>query len=447
MQKNEIITVKVESYGAFGEGVAHADGSVIFVPYAMQGEVVSVQILAIKKGVVYAKLVNVLEKSNQRREPFCPHFTKCGGCDIQHVVYSEQLEIKKEQVSGCIKRIAKIDDFSIKINPSKYEQGSRNKLTMPFGISDGKIVLGFFSERSHRVVAVKCCPLGAKADLIIEIFTDWANKFNLSVYDESTEKGLLRAISVRNYGERYMFTLVASKEKVPHIDDLVQKLNSEFDEPVIYLNVNSKKTNVVLGDKNIHLSGAKKLKGSALDVEFELSPFSFAQVNDYVRDCLYQKVLSFVDADDTVIDAYSGAGLMSVLLAKKAKRVYGAEIVPDAVKDADYCAEQNGVKDKVINKTGDCALLVPEIVKEIGRADNLTVVLDPPRKGCDQKVLESVMNANAKKIVYVSCNPATLARDLSILKEKYELQSVEIFDMFPDTKHVESLVCLTRQTN
>ena len=445
MQKNEIITIKIESYGAFGEGVAHADGSVIFIPYAMQGEVVRAQVLAVKKGVVYAKLISVIEKSSHRREPFCSHFAKCGGCDIQHVDYDTQLEIKKEQVAGCIKRIAKIDDFSIKVNPSNREQGSRNKLTMPFGLDSGKATLGFYSERSHRVVPVSCCPLGTKVDLIIKIFTDWANKYNLSVYNEESGIGLLRAISVRNYGEKYMFTLVASKEKVPRLEDLVETLNQEFDEPVVYLNVNSKKTNVVLGDKNIHLSGAKKLKGEALGVRFELSPFSFAQVNDFVRDALYQKVLSFVDEGDVVIDAYSGAGLMSVLLAKKAKMVYGAEIIPDAVKDANYCAEQNGVKDKVVNKTGDCAKLVPEIVKEIDKNSDLTVVLDPPRKGCDQTVLESVMSAKPKKIIYVSCNPATLARDLLILKEKYDLKSVELFDMFPNTKHVETLVCLSRK--
>ena len=445
MQKNEEIIIKIESYGAFGEGVAHVDGSVIFIPYAMQGEVVKAQILSVKKGIAYAKVLHVLEKSGQRRIPFCPHFGKCGGCDMQHVEYDSQLEIKKEQVAGCIKRIAKIDDFSIKVNGSKYEEGSRNKLTMPFGLSDGKVVLGFFSERSHRVVPVKVCPLGNKVESIIEIFTTWANKNKLTVYNEESGAGLLRSISVRNYGEKYMFTLVTSKEKVPYLENLVTKLNQEFDEPVIYLNVNSKKTNVVLGDKNIHLSGAKKLKGEALGVRFELSPFSFAQVNDFVRDELYQKVLSFVDDGDIVIDAYSGAGLMSVLLSKKAKVVYGAEIIPDAVKDANYCAEQNGAKEKVINKTGDCAKLVPEIVKEIDKNTELTVVLDPPRKGCDQTVLESVMSANPKKIIYVSCNPATLARDLTVLKEKYDLKSVDLFDMFPNTKHVETLVCLEKR--
>lgn len=445
MEKNQKLILTIESYGAFGEGVAHVDGSVIFIPFAMEGEKVEVQILSVKKGIAYAKVLKVLTPSLNRREPFCPHFFKCGGCDLQHVNYSAGLDIKKEQVRGCLKRIAKLDGFDITVNPSFKEQNCRNKLTLPFGDINGEAILGFFSERSHRVVKVEDCPLGSKAREIIQIFTSWANEFKLPVYREESERGLLRAISVRNFADTYMFTLVATSSSVPHISELVQRLEQKFDSPVIYLNVNNKKTNVVLGDKNIHLSGEKKLKGEALGVKFELSPFSFAQVNDGVRDALYSKVLSFIEEDSVVIDAYSGAGLMSVLLAKKAKKVYGAEIIPDAVRDADFCAEQNGVKEKVINKTGDCALLLPEIIKEIDENEKVNVVLDPPRKGCDKAVLDSVMETKPNKIIYVSCNPATLARDLSILKENYSLTSVEIFDMFPNTKHVESVVCLTRK--
>ena len=445
MQKNEIITIKIESYGAFGEGVAHADGSVIFIPYAMQGEVVEAKVLSVKKGIAYAKLINVIEKSSHRREPICPFYTKCGGCDIQHIDYEQGLIVKKDQVEGCLKRIAKLDGFDIKINKSEKVAECRNKLTLPFGEKDGKVILGFFSERTHRVVGIDYCVLGVKTQEIISTFLSWANKYKLPVYSEESGKGLLRTLSARVIKDKFMFTIVATRENVPHLDELVDVLNKKFDNPVIYLNINSKKTNVILGDKNILLSGEKRLKCDALGIKYELSPFSFAQVNDGVRDKLYTKVLSFIDEKDTVIDAYSGAGLMSTLIARKAQKVYGAEIIPDAVKDADYCAEQNGVKDKVVNKVGDCAKLLPEIVKEIGKVDNLTVVLDPPRKGCDGAVLESVMKSGARKIIYVSCNPATLARDLVALKENYSIQTVEIFDMFPWTKHVETIVCLCKQ--
>ena len=445
MEKNQILNLTVESYGAFGEGVAHGDGSVIFIPFAMQGEKVEIKILSVKKGIAYAKLLKVIEPSPNRREPFCPHFLKCGGCDIQHVNYTAGLDIKKQQVLGCLTRIAKLNEIDITVNPSPKEKNCRNKLTLPFGVCDGRVVLGFFSERSHRVVQIEDCPLGCRVGEIIAVFTNWANEFNLSVYNEESGNGLLRTISVRNYADKFMFTLVATSSCVPHVEQLISQLNQRFDQPVIYLNVNKQKSNVILGDKNIHLAGNKKLQGEALGVKFELSPFSFAQVNDEVRDALYSKVLSFVEENDTVIDAYSGAGLMSVLLAKKAKKVYGAEIIPDAVRDADYCAEQNGVKDKVINRTGDCAVLLPEIIKEIGNSEKVSVVLDPPRKGCEQAVLDSVIKANPYKIIYVSCNPATLARDLQILKEKYKVDSVDLFDMFPNTKHVESVVCLTRK--
>ncbi len=445
MKKNQKIILTIESYGAFGEGVAHAEGFVIFLPFALVGEVVEAHILSVKKNVAYAKVLSVIEKSKDRREPFCPHFSKCGGCDMQHLSYPAQLEVKKEQVKGCLKRIAKIDGFDITVNPSLKEQKSRNKLTLPFGELNGEAILGFYSERSHRVIKIEDCPLGERVNEIIKIFTGWANKHKISVYNEQSGKGVLRAISVRNYADKFMFTLVASSSTVPHVEVLVQELNQRFDSPVIYLNVNAKNTNVVLGDKNIHLSGEKKLRSEALGVKFELSPFSFAQVNDEVRDKLYSKVLSLVDEGDTVIDAYSGAGLMSVLLSKKARKVYGAEIIPDAVRDADVCAEQNGVKDKVINRVGDCAKLVPEIVREIGHTQDLTVVLDPPRKGCDKAVLDSVTQANPKKIIYVSCNPATLARDLLVMNDKYSIESVDIFDMFPDTKHVETVALLSRK--
>ena len=445
MQKNQILQLTIESHGAFGEGVAHADDCVIFVPFAIEGEVVEVKILSVKKGIAYAKLLNVLQKSDHRREPICPFYSKCGGCDIQHIDYERGLNIKKEQVKGCLKRIAKLDACDIIVNKSEKLLSCRNKLTLPFGEKDGKVVLGFYSERTHKVIDITRCIMGDRTDEIISIFTDWANLHHLSVYDEQSGKGLLRSLSARESKSKFMFTLVATSPKVPFVDELLQKLNESFDKPTIYLNINKQNTNVVLGDKNILLSGEKRLKCNSLGINYELSPFSFAQVNDNVRDKLYTKVLSFIDEKDIVIDAYSGAGLMSTLIAKKAQKVYGAEIVEDAVKDADYCAKQNGVSDKVINKTGDCAKLVPELVKEIGKVDNLTVVLDPPRKGCDSAVLESVTYAKPNKIIYVSCNPATLARDLVTLKENYSLQTVEIFDMFPWTKHVETVVCLTRR--
>ncbi len=445
MQKNDIINITIESYGAFGEGVAHVDDSVIFLPFAMKGEEVEAKILSVKKGIAYAKVLRVIKSSEKRREPICPDFTKCGGCDLQHIECDDQLQIKKEQVSNCLSRIAKIDFPEIGINRSKCELGCRNKLTLPFGIKDGLVVLGFYSERSHRVVEIKECPLGVETKRIIEIFTSWANANHLTVYNEESGKGVLRSISVRNHGDKFMFTLVASSQTVPHLDELCERLDREFNTPIFYLNINPDKTNVVLGKKNVHLLGEKRLSCSALGIEYELSPFSFAQVNDDVRDKLYLKVLSYISEGEVVIDAYSGAGLMSVLFAKKAGRVYGAEIVPDAVRDANYCAERNGVGAKIINRVGDCAKLIPEIVREIGETNKLSVVLDPPRKGCDEAVLKSVLGAKPQKIIYVSCNPATLARDLTVFKEEYAVKEVEIFDMFPNTKHVESVVCLTRR--
>lgn len=445
MEKNQIFNLTIESYGAFGEGVAHVEGFVIFLPFACVGEEVEAQILSVKKGYAYAKVLNVLQKSEHRRDAKCPHFVRCGGCDLQHIEYSHQLEIKKEKVASCLSRIGKLDFPEIKINASNKEYACRNKLTLPFGVKDGKTVLGFYSERSHRVIEVRECPLGIKTAEIIEIFTSWANSNGISVYSEESGQGVLRSVSARNHGDKFMFTLVASREQVPHLNKLSERLKSAFPSSIFYLNINPDKTNVVLGKKNIHVFGEKRLKCNALGIDYELSPFSFAQVNDDIRDKLYTKVLSFIDEKDTVIDAYSGAGLMSVLFAKKVRKVYGAEIIEDAVRDANACANQNGVGDKVINKVGDCAKLVPEIVKEIGSVDNLAVVLDPPRKGCDEAVLNSVLGAKPQKIIYVSCNPSTLARDLTSFKDSYDIKDIEIFDMFCQSQHVESVVCLKRK--
>lgn len=446
LEKNDVITLEIERFGAFGEGVSHALGMAIFVPYAIPGEIVEAHVLSVKKGYAYAKLLNVIKTSDDRREPKCSYFYKCGGCDLQHVDYKTQLELKVSSVRETLRRVGGVDIEDIGI-VSSSEYDCRNKLTLPFSCTQGKVLLGFYSERSHRVVAITECPLSSWSKNVIKIVTEWANKYHHTVYDENSTRGLLRALSVRVVEGRFMFTLVVTKPQVNGIRELSKTLQDEYPESIFYLNINKKDTNVVLGDKNILVHGEEKLKGEAVGVKYFLSPVSFAQVNDEVRDQLYSEVLRTIDTGTTVVDAYSGAGVMSVLVSRKAKEVYGIEIVPEAVIDADVTAQENGVKEKITNTAGDCAVVLPNLLKKLRQngESNVNIILDPPRKGCDETVLQAVLKSAPNKIVYVSCNPATLARDLKILSSAYKVQKVKLFDMFPQTKHVESVVCLERR--
>ena len=447
LEKNDVITLKIESFGAFGEGVSHVGGMAIFVPYACPGEVVEAHVLSVKKGYAYAKLLKIMEASADRCEPRCEYFYKCGGCDLQHLKYDAELDMKVRSVKETLKRVGGIEVGRLEIVKSS-EYGCRNKLTLPF-TDNGEVKLGFYSERSHRVVAIDYCPLSFWSKKIISIFTQWANEYKLSVYNETSGKGALRALSVRAVGDRFMFTLVATTSKINGIDQLSKRLREVYPDSIFYININSKKTNVVMGNECILIHGEEKLEGEAIGVKYSLSPLSFSQVNDEVRDKLYGEVLLNIDDGATVVDAYSGAGVMSVLVSRKANHVYGIEIVQDAVKDADATAKKNGVCDKITNTVGDCEKVLPPLLSKLREegAKNINLILDPPRKGCDEKVLQAVLKSLPNKIIYVSCNPATLARDLKILSPSYKVQTAKLFDMFPQTRHVESLICLTRQTN
>lgn len=446
IEKNDVITLEIESFGAFGEGVSHVLGMAIFVPYACPGEIVEAHVLSVKKGYAYAKLLKVITQSKIRSEAKCPHFYKCGGCDLQHIAYDSQLKMKTDSVKETLRRVGGVEVESIDIvNGKPYD--CRNKLTLPFSISNGKVILGFYSERSHRVVEIRECPLSAWSSKVISIVCDWANDEKLTVYDEKTGRGILRALSVRVVEGRFMFTLITTTDKFKGIDGLLDKLTKEYPNCILYLNINSKSTNVVLGDKNILISGEERLRGEAVGVKYSLSPMSFSQVNDEMRDALYTEVLSNIDEGAIVVDAYSGAGVMSVLVSKKASKVYGIEIVGEAVIDADITAKDNGVSDKIKNIAGDCAVELPKLLKTIRKTHVglINLILDPPRKGCDDSVIDAVLKSLPDKIIYVSCNPATLSRDIKKLSEKYNVEKVKLFDMFPNTKHVESVVCLKRR--
>ncbi len=445
--KDDILELEITGIGMNGEGVGRVDGVVVFVPYALKSERVRAKVAYVNKKYVKAVLVEVIDKSPARITPQCKVFTRCGGCDLQHIAYETQLDIKTKNVDDVMNRLNKLN---VKVEPciaSPKLMGYRNKLQLPIAMRKGKVELGFYSENTHKVIPIDSCPQSSWSGSVISAVKNWANDYNLTVYDETTEKGLLRHVVAREVAGRIMITLVVTSLRVPHIDKLIEYLDKHFTDYTLYLNLNDRATNVITGDKLELVKGDKALIGETLGIKYALTPLSFAQVNTGVTELIYRQVADAVGSDETVVDAYSGIGVMSCMIAKKAAKVYGIEIVRDAVNDANETAKMNGLDKKVINVCGDCAEVLPDLIKKV-RAENtgnITVVLDPPRKGCDERVLSATIESKPNKIIYVSCNPATLARDLCVLTGggEYKIDTLQPYDMFPLTRHVETVTVLS----
>lgn len=447
--KDDVLELEITGVGMNGEGVGRVEGVVVFVPYALVGERVRAKVVYVNKKFVKAVLVEVIDKSPVRVVPQCKVFTRCGGCDLQHMTYEAQLAMKTKNVDDVINRPNKLN---VEIKPciaSPKLAGYRNKLQLPIAMKKGKIELGFFSENTHKVIPIDSCMQSSWSGSVIAAVRNWANDYELTAYDETTGRGLLRHVVAREIAGRIMITLVVTSLRVPHVDKLIKNLDKHFTDYTLYLNLNDKATNVIMGDKLELVKGDKVLVGETLGIKYALTPLSFAQVNTGVMEMIYKQVVDNIENDEVVVDAYSGIGIMSCMIAKKATKVYGIEIVKDAVKDADETAKMNGLDKKIENVCGDCAEVLPDLIKKVRaeNAGNITVVLDPPRKGCDERVLNATLKSKPNKIIYVSCNPATLARDLCVLADggEYIIDTVQPYDMFPMTRHVETVAILTRK--
>ena len=369
-----------------------------------------------------------------------------------HIAYSAQLEIKRANVKNCLDKELKSDIEVNETVPSPDVYGYRNKIQLPIAIVDGKICAVFFAPNTHKVIPFiregeegKCLLNDEGMQKIISTFLTFVKENNISVYDERLHKGLIRHLVIRRVGDSYAVCAVINGKSLPSYKRFVEKLQSFGYSFSLYISANEKRTNVIMGEKTVTLYGEDKVRGNALGVTYEVSPLSFMQVNDKVRDLIYSKVGEIIKNSgiDNVIDAYSGIGIMSNIFARYAKKVYAIEIVPEAIEDAKKLAALNGNSDKIVNICGDCAKELPPLIASLGKS---VVVIDPPRKGCDKAVLEAMLKARPTEIIYVSCNPATLARDLRILSDGYSIESVTPYDMFPNTKHVETLVCLSKKT-
>lgn len=442
MNVGDTIEIEILSNGMDGEGVARLDGKVVFVPYTLKGERVRAVVKQVKKKYATANVIKILSPSEHRITPQCPHYYKCGGCDMGHVSPEYRRQVLIAELENNLKKIARIDFSPREFIASSAADGSRNKLSMPFGSVGGKTVLGLYKQNTHVVEPVACGMAGALAKSVAEIVCGLADSERFSVYDEKTGKGLLRHLVVREIGGRASVTVVVnSTERSAWENKLAQRLPDNVD---LFVSANTRHNNVIMGDSVRLVKGNARLAVNVLGVQAELSPLSFFQVNDEIRDKLYTAAIGEINAD-TLIDLYSGIGITSNLAARKCKRVVAVECVPQAVKDADYTARLNGNSDKIKNVCGKVENVLAELRDDMRGAD---VLIDPPRKGCGADVAASIAAVRPDKLIYISCNHATMCRDIRAFLDAapdYELTDCKIFDMFPDTHHTETLAVIKRK--
>ncbi len=465
----DIIEGAVSDFGSDGEGVVKYGGMPVFVPYAIKGETVRVRVSYVKKDCAFAELIEVIKPSGDRIKPLCPYFGKCGGCDLQHMSTPLQLSCKRDSVKVALKKFADIEaDVAIPVRLNDWEY--RNKLALPFAYNgrSRRISLGFYQKKSHKVVPIKYCPLhGQWAADLIEVVTDWANEFAPSVYDEDTRKGLLRHLVARKL-DTLSVTLVINGSRLPHCDELIKRLKEKFDRFTFYVSENTRADNVILRD--VRLIYGKERKQNLGKFCAKVSPKSFLQVNSVIRDALYDRAAMALDGfDGDIIELYSGVGLLTAQIARRLPEAHitAVEIEESSHMDAIELMSSLGLSERVMNVCDDAARFLASLParKRFDNVGNLdeniknspyyvgdmfadedkkrALILDPPRKGCDGNLLKI---ADFDRIVYISCNSLTLARDLKILSDRYELEDIKLFDMFPQTANVETLVVLCKKT-
>lgn len=455
IEKNKEYILDIVSQGYEGEGIAKInDTFTVFIEGALKGERVNVRIVKSKKSFAYGKLLEVIEPSLERCEAKCSIHKRCGGCKLQHSTYKKQLNFKFERVKDCITKIGKLDESIVQFplgmdEPWRY----RNKVQLPIGMVNGELKIGFFAPRSHEIIDMETCLIQDEiADKVVGITRSWIKKNNIKPYNidgKYDETGILRHIMIRRgfTTNEVMVVLVTNGSKLPNKDEFISLITENIPGiKSIVQNINSKPTNVILGQECITLWGESTISDYIGEFKFNISPLSFFQVNPVQTEVLYNKALEYagLTGDETVFDAYCGTGTITLFLSQKAKKVYGVEIIPQAIENANINAKENNVNN-VEFFVGESEVVIPDLINKGIKAD--VVVVDPPRKGCDVKLLNAITNIDAKKIVYVSCDPSTLARDLAILEGNgYKTVRVQPVDMFPHTAHIETCVLLQRRT-
>ena len=447
VKKNEEYIVDIIDNGYQGEGIAKVDGFTVFVPNAIKGEKVKVHILKVTTSHAFAKIMEIIEKSDARVDTDCGSYKRCGGCNLRHLKYEKTLELKRETVQNLINKNLKekiqAEETVGMENPFYY----RNKAQYPVGTNkDGKAIFGVFANRTHEIIEFDECKIQTKESAEIARFiVDFMNEKNISAYNEETGEGLLRHIIVK-YGmktDEVMCVLVLTSEKLPKEDELKEKLLERFPNiKTIVQNINKRNTNVILGDKNIVLYGSGYIQDKLGEYTFNISANSFYQVNPVQTEKLYNLAIEGAELskEDTVFDLYCGIGTIGIFASKYVKKVYGIEIVEQAIEDAKENARINNI-DNIEFTAGDVEKLLQELIYDRKIRPDV-VFVDPPRRGLDENTVNNLLKIEPKKIVYISCNPATLMRDLKAMEEQYDITKITPVDLFPFTNHVETVAVL-----
>lgn len=457
LEKNDIVRLTISDIGTDGEGIGKVDGYTLFVKDAVIGDTITARVIKLKKNYGYGRLMEVIEPSKDRVEPVCPVARQCGGCQIQQMSYDAQLDFKRKLVEGNLRRIGGFPDINVlpvigMDEPYHY----RNKAQYPVGRDkDGNVVIGFYAGRTHCIIDNQDCAIGARENVkILTAIRDYINENKVSVYDENTGNGAVRHILIRKgfHTGQVMVCIVVNGESLPQEDKLVAKLTGlelwENEGGNIYsvmININRENTNVILGDRCRTLWGKDYIEDSINGITFQISPLSFYQVNPVQTEKLYGKALEYagLTGNEVVWDMYCGIGTISLIMATRAKKVYGVEIVPAAIENAKNNARINGL-DNAEFYVGKSEEIAPKLAEQGAVPD--VIVVDPPRKGCDEALLDTIVKMQPERVVYVSCDSATLARDLKYLAARgYEVKTVQPVDQFCHTVHVESVVLLSQQ--
>ena len=449
-KKNETYEVEIIDVGTSGEGIAKIDGYTLFVKDAVRGDVCLVKLTKVQPKYAYAMILEVLKPSPHRVTPVCPIADKCGGCKIMAADYEEQLNFKQNKVKNNIDKIGKVSDYQMypiigMDNPYNY----RNKAQFPIGLDkEGNIVSGFFAGRTHAIIPNEKCHVGVpENEVILKVIKDFMKEFHVMPYNETTRKGLVRNVIIRKAfaTSELMVCIVINGNKIPNQEVLKDRLSKITGMTSIFTNTNTQKTNVIMGDKLHHIYGREYITDYIGDVKFNISPKSFFQVNPVQTKKMYDTALEYagLTGNETVWDLYCGIGSISLFLAKSAKKVFGVEIIPDAIKDAKNNAKINDIENTEFF-VGKSEEVFPEYYRKNGGYAEV-IVVDPPRKGCDEVLLKTIVSMRPERMVYVSCDSATLARDIHYMNEHgYKLKKVQAFDNFPFSEHVETVVLMSK---
>ncbi len=449
MKKNEFYNIEITGMTAEGNGVGRAEGMAVFVPHTAVGDVISCKIVKTAKNYCYGIIDKIITPSENRTESDCPVSEKCGGCTFRHIKYSAELEIKDKLVRDAFFRIGGFENIPVDEICGGEENFYRNKAQYPAAEIDGKAVCGFYAKRSHRVIPFTKCRLQPEIfGEISEFCLDFANDKKIPAYNEETRNGIIRHIYIRrgfHSGEIMLCIIAKDKSRINDLYMLAENAIKKFPEiRSVILNINPENTNVILGEENITLAGENEITDILCGKKITLSPMSFYQVNTAQAEKLYFQAMEYADLNggETVLDLYCGAGTIGLAFSEKAGKIIGCEIVPEAVENAKKNAEINGVKNAGFF-CGDAGKIAKKLADEKTSPD--IIIIDPPRKGCDVLTLDSMVRMSPKKIVMISCDPATAARDAKYLSGNgYFPQKARAFDLFPRTGHVETVVLMSR---